>query len=134
VEEESERIRADVLGAQPDGLSGSDASSDEDEQRLDEGGDGDVAADLASLVSAFDQRGERRGEAGLGRAPLAQEDDEVFADGDETLIRGLLLPAAMKLLGEWNWYLPRWLEWLPRLNTEGSAREDVGESAAAPGV
>jgi RND superfamily putative drug exporter len=37
---------------------------------------------------------------------------------DATLIRGVLLPAAMKLLGEWNWYLPRWLEWLPRFNVE----------------
>jgi uncharacterized membrane protein YdfJ with MMPL/SSD domain len=32
---------------------------------------------------------------------------------DATLIRGVLLPATMKLLGEWNWYLPRWLNWLP---------------------
>ena len=32
---------------------------------------------------------------------------------DATIIRGVLLPATMKLLGEWNWYLPRWLEWLP---------------------
>jgi uncharacterized membrane protein YdfJ with MMPL/SSD domain len=32
---------------------------------------------------------------------------------DATLIRAVLLPATMKLLGEWNWYLPRWLEWLP---------------------
>jgi len=32
---------------------------------------------------------------------------------DATLVRGVLLPATMKLLGEWNWYLPRWLEWLP---------------------
>jgi uncharacterized membrane protein YdfJ with MMPL/SSD domain len=34
---------------------------------------------------------------------------------DATLIRAVLLPATMTLLGEWNWYLPRWLEWLPRL-------------------
>ena len=33
---------------------------------------------------------------------------------DATLVRGVLLPATMKLLGDWNWYLPRWLEWLPR--------------------
>jgi uncharacterized membrane protein YdfJ with MMPL/SSD domain len=33
---------------------------------------------------------------------------------DATVVRGVLLPAAMKLLGEWNWYLPRWLEWLPK--------------------
>jgi RND superfamily putative drug exporter len=32
---------------------------------------------------------------------------------DATVIRGVLLPATMKLLGDWNWYLPRWLAWLP---------------------
>lgn len=35
---------------------------------------------------------------------------------DATVVRAVLLPAAMKLLGEWNWYLPRWLEWLPGLS------------------
>jgi RND superfamily putative drug exporter len=34
---------------------------------------------------------------------------------DATIIRGVLLPATMKLLGRWNWYLPRSLQWLPRL-------------------
>ena len=33
---------------------------------------------------------------------------------DATIVRGVLLPAAMKLLGDWNWYLPSWLEWLPK--------------------
>jgi len=33
---------------------------------------------------------------------------------DATLVRAVLLPATMKLLGERNWYLPRWLQWLPR--------------------
>ena len=33
---------------------------------------------------------------------------------DATLVRGVLLPATMKLLGDWNWYLPKWLEWLPK--------------------
>jgi RND superfamily putative drug exporter len=33
---------------------------------------------------------------------------------DATVVRAVLLPATMKLLGRWNWYLPRWLEWLPR--------------------
>ena len=33
---------------------------------------------------------------------------------DATLIRGILLPATMKLLGERNWYLPSWLQWLPK--------------------
>jgi uncharacterized membrane protein YdfJ with MMPL/SSD domain len=39
---------------------------------------------------------------------------------DATIVRAVLLPATMKLLGNWNWYLPRWLEWLPRLELERS--------------
>jgi RND superfamily putative drug exporter len=34
---------------------------------------------------------------------------------DATIVRGVLLPASMKLLGRWNWYLPNWLHWLPKL-------------------
>jgi putative drug exporter of the RND superfamily len=34
---------------------------------------------------------------------------------DATVVRAVLLPATMKLLGDWNWYLPRWLQWLPSL-------------------
>ena len=41
---------------------------------------------------------------------------------DATVIRSVVLPSAMKLLGTWNWYLPRWLEWLPRLNVEGTGK------------
>jgi putative drug exporter of the RND superfamily len=37
---------------------------------------------------------------------------------DATVIRAVLLPASMTLLGDWNWYLPSWLEWLPRLEHE----------------
>jgi uncharacterized membrane protein YdfJ with MMPL/SSD domain len=37
---------------------------------------------------------------------------------DATIVRAVLLPATMKLLGEWNWYLPRWLRWLPSLAAE----------------
>ena len=37
---------------------------------------------------------------------------------DATLVRAVLLPATMKLLGERNWYLPGWLQWLPRLEPE----------------
>ena len=40
---------------------------------------------------------------------------------DATIVRAVLLPAAMTLLGDWNWYLPRWLEWLPKLEQERSA-------------
>ena len=32
---------------------------------------------------------------------------------DATIVRAVLLPASMKLLGDWNWYLPSWLQWLP---------------------
>ena len=39
---------------------------------------------------------------------------------DATIVRAVLLPATMKLLGEWNWYLPTWLEWLPTLEHERS--------------
>jgi uncharacterized membrane protein YdfJ with MMPL/SSD domain len=38
---------------------------------------------------------------------------------DATIIRSVLLPAAMKLLGDWNWYLPKWLDWLPDFHVEG---------------
>ena len=37
---------------------------------------------------------------------------------DERLAYGAGQPAAMKLLGDWNWYLPRWLAWLPHLTAE----------------
>ena len=39
---------------------------------------------------------------------------------DATIVRAVLLPATMKLLGDWNWYLPTWLEWLPRLEHDRS--------------
>lgn len=42
---------------------------------------------------------------------------------DATLVRAVLLPATMKLLGEWNWYLPKWLEWLPKWEIEGATGE-----------
>ena len=48
---------------------------------------------------------------------------------DATIIRGVLLPAAMKLLGDWNWYLPRSLDWLPRI---GIGERAPGEAEAKP--
>jgi uncharacterized membrane protein YdfJ with MMPL/SSD domain len=41
---------------------------------------------------------------------------------DATIVRAVLLPAAMKLLGEWNWYLPRRLDWLPRIGHDAVPR------------
>jgi uncharacterized membrane protein YdfJ with MMPL/SSD domain len=38
---------------------------------------------------------------------------------DATIIRAVLLPATMTLLGDWNWYLPRWLRWLPHIEHGG---------------
>ena len=38
---------------------------------------------------------------------------------DATVVRTIVVPAAMELLGDWNWYLPRWLEWLPNVSIEG---------------
>jgi RND superfamily putative drug exporter len=38
---------------------------------------------------------------------------------DATIVRSVLVPATMALLGRWNWYLPRWLGWLPDLRVEG---------------
>ena len=51
---------------------------------------------------------------------------------DATLISGVLLPASMKLLGDWNWYLPRWLEWMPELNAEAKLDEDVPSAPPVP--
>jgi len=39
---------------------------------------------------------------------------------DATIIRMVLVPASMELLGDWNWYFPRWLEWLPEIHIEGA--------------
>ena len=39
---------------------------------------------------------------------------------DATIVRAVLLPATMSLLGDWNWYLPRWLSWLPQVTHEPS--------------
>jgi uncharacterized membrane protein YdfJ with MMPL/SSD domain len=48
---------------------------------------------------------------------------------DATIIRSVLVPATMRLLGRWNWYLPRRLEWLPRLSFE--APRPVGQEPQA---
>jgi uncharacterized membrane protein YdfJ with MMPL/SSD domain len=50
---------------------------------------------------------------------------------DATIVRGVLLPSAMKLLGDWNWYLPSWLEWLPRVGPRRTERRRPPEPAVA---
>jgi uncharacterized membrane protein YdfJ with MMPL/SSD domain len=39
---------------------------------------------------------------------------------DATVVRAVLVPSTMRLLGEWNWYLPTWLDWLPTISSEGA--------------
>jgi RND superfamily putative drug exporter len=50
---------------------------------------------------------------------------------DATIVRSILVPASMRLLGDINWYLPRWLRWLPELHVEG-AEEPAVATATAP--
>jgi RND superfamily putative drug exporter len=51
---------------------------------------------------------------------------------DATIVRAFLLPASMKLLGDWNWYLPRWLEWLPRLESERTTVQPPADAVPQP--
>jgi len=57
---------------------------------------------------------------------------------DATIIRMVLVPASMELLGDWNWYFPRWMEWLPKINIEGALQPapaaDVTPVAAATAI
>jgi uncharacterized membrane protein YdfJ with MMPL/SSD domain len=50
---------------------------------------------------------------------------------DATVIRGVLLPATMEVFGEWNWYLPRWLDRLlgPRRQTAAAQGHDIQRQA-----
>ena len=48
---------------------------------------------------------------------------------DATIIRVVLLPATMKILGDANWYLPSWLDWLPRVSTDERGRATTRPAA-----
>ncbi|MEK7252818.1 MAG: MMPL family transporter [Actinomycetota bacterium] len=50
---------------------------------------------------------------------------------DATIVRSILVPAGMRLLGEYNWYLPKWLEWLPEMDIEGHAAAAVAHDREA---
>jgi RND superfamily putative drug exporter len=50
---------------------------------------------------------------------------------DATIIRSLLLPATMRLLGDWNWWMPPFLRWLPRVTIEGESEEPEAVSVGA---
>ena len=51
---------------------------------------------------------------------------------DATIVRAVLLPATMKLLGDWNWYLPKWLEWLPQLEHDRPTDQPDGTPVLQP--
>ena len=89
---------------------------------------GQITSAAAIMVGVFgtfalarDVNGQQFG-VGLGVAVLI----------DATIIRSVLLPASMKLLGDWNWYLPRWLEWLPKVGA-GEAPDSEAQPAFEPG-
>ena len=84
---------------------------------------GQITSAAAIMVGVF-------GSFALGRSIDAQQ----FGLGlgvavliDATIIRSVLLPASMKLLGDWNWYLPKWLEWLPDIRVEGAGETPESE-------
>ncbi len=86
---------------------------------------GQITSAAAIMVGVFgtfalmrDVEGQQFG-VGLGVAVLI----------DATIIRSVLLPATIKLLGDWNWYLPNWLEWLPNLRMETTEPADAVASA-----
>ncbi|MDP9184143.1 MAG: MMPL family transporter, partial [Actinomycetota bacterium] len=51
---------------------------------------------------------------------------------DATIVRSILVPSAMRLLGDRNWYLPTWLEWLPKVDVEGHQAVVQVPSAVEP--
>jgi putative drug exporter of the RND superfamily len=51
---------------------------------------------------------------------------------DATIVRSVVIPAAMRLLGQRNWYLPQWLEWLPAVAIEDTTTARRDQAAAAP--
>jgi putative drug exporter of the RND superfamily len=51
---------------------------------------------------------------------------------DATVVRSILLPASMRLLGDWNWWLPRWLGWLPHVTIEGESDGPEAVHMGAP--
>jgi uncharacterized membrane protein YdfJ with MMPL/SSD domain len=51
---------------------------------------------------------------------------------DATIVRSVLLPATMTVLGDWNWWLPGFLRWLPKVTIEGEPEDAPAEPVVAP--
>ena len=91
---------------------------------------GQVTAAAAVMVGVF-------GSFALGREIETQQMGlglGVAVLIDATVVRSVLLPASMKLLGERNWYLPSWLDWLPKASTEGPAMETPATDVVPAGA
>jgi RND superfamily putative drug exporter len=84
-----------------------------------------VMVAVFAIFATLSQVSIKQAGVGLGVAVLV----------DATIVRTVLLPASMALLGERNWYLPRWLHWLPRVGAEPAppASPRIPEEAAATG-
>jgi RND superfamily putative drug exporter len=75
--------------------------------------------------------------AGFARGQLLQFQEMGFGVAaalilDATLIRLVILPSTLSLLGQHSWYLPRWLDWLPRLQVEPPEAPSSDETVALP--
>jgi putative drug exporter of the RND superfamily len=77
--------------------------------------------------------------AGFARGQLLQFQEMGFGVAaalilDATLIRLVILPSTLSLLGQRSWYLPRWLDWLPHLQMEPpkAPSPDAPAAAGAP--
>jgi uncharacterized membrane protein YdfJ with MMPL/SSD domain len=79
-----------------------------------------VMIGVSSLFATATSRGLKQAGVGLATAVLI----------DATIVRAVLLPAAMKLLGDRNWYLPRWLNWLPREHDQPTVIEGLQQRPA----
>jgi RND superfamily putative drug exporter len=53
---------------------------------------------------------------------------------DATLVRLVLVPATMELMGKWNWWLPKWLGWLPQVDFESSGQKPEQPAEREPAL
>jgi len=53
---------------------------------------------------------------------------------DAFVVRTVMVPSTMKILGDWNWYLPKWLEWMPKFSFEAGPGEPPASELATSGA
>jgi RND superfamily putative drug exporter len=84
------------------------------------------------VVGAFTLTQAPRVVSDLGAASISIFGLAVAVFMDATIVRTLLVPASMRLLGDWNWYLPTWLQWLPKLRVEGGEEPEAAPLVTRP--